>query len=579
VAADSTVVRLGYEVGTGKPIYIPIKHTVITGQTQEAGKTTALEALITRSGLKALTFITKRGEGSFTGARRHEPYFREQAGWEFVASLLEASRGEKMRFERAWIIRASEGARTLREVHRNVKRLMESSRGISADVYLTLNAYLDVVVPTIGSRTWASQLDLRAGVNAVDLSSVPDEMQHLVIGASIDWVLKHEEHTVIVIPEAWKFLPQGRKTPVKQSAVAYIRQGAGLKNFLWLDSQDIGGIEKEILRSAPVWILGVQREANEIKRTLENIPDGVSKPSRAKLATLELGQFFACWKTHAVRTYVQPVWLSEEAAAHVALKELPAPPPPKGASHGRDTEATRAAAHATGNERKEAPPGAAVARPLRDGRDEGAGPARDQGRSARRDAPEDDEMSPDQEKKLDIAITTLGEVAGLLRRNLEDPRVPMTFHPGTRVDPGPLPEIPARTADQVPLPEMPTDFDAERLYEAFKARLIAEAPVVLRVLVEQPAIEVDLVRHVVQVDGETLRGRIGRLIVDQYFSAARTSADISAELTKRGWAANNINLGKEIAQLVEWEIFTRDNKWIRLNPAAVGRVRVTEREA
>ena len=61
----------------------------VAGQTQEAGKTTALEGMITRAGLAAVTFITKRGEGSFQGARRIKPYFREQADWQFVASILE----------------------------------------------------------------------------------------------------------------------------------------------------------------------------------------------------------------------------------------------------------------------------------------------------------------------------------------------------------------------------------------------------------------------------------------------------------------------------------------------------------
>jgi len=32
----------------------------VTGQTQQSGKTTTLEALISRSKLRALTFVTKR---------------------------------------------------------------------------------------------------------------------------------------------------------------------------------------------------------------------------------------------------------------------------------------------------------------------------------------------------------------------------------------------------------------------------------------------------------------------------------------------------------------------------------------
>jgi hypothetical protein len=315
---------LGYEVGaSGASVEIPLKHMAITGQTQEAGKTTALEALISRSGLKAVTFITKRGEESFTGARRIEPYFREQADWQFVASILEASRGEKLKFERAWIIRASRGAKTLADVQRNVQKAMVTAKGMSADVYLTLDAYLEVVVPEIEKIEWASGVDLQEGVNAVDLTDLSLEMQHLVIRSTISWVLNREKNTVVVIPEAWKFIPQGRGTPVKLAAESFIRQAAAMGNYLWLDSQDLGGIEKTILRSVPVWILGVQREANEIKRTLENIPAGFKKPKPANIATLELGQFFACWGQHAIKTYVQPAWLLNHVAIQVACGETP----------------------------------------------------------------------------------------------------------------------------------------------------------------------------------------------------------------------------------------------------------------
>jgi hypothetical protein len=324
MSKDARTLLLGYEVGaSGASVEIPLKHMAITGQTQEAGKTTALEGLIARSGLKAVTFITKRGEASFTGARRIEPYFREQADWQFVASILEASRGEKLKFERAWIIRASKGARTLADVQRNVRKAMETAKGMSADVYLTLDAYLEVVVPEIETIKWASGVDLRDGVNAVDLTDLSLEMQHLVIRSTISWVLHREKNTVVVIPEAWKFIPQGRGTPVKLAAESFIRQAAAMGNYLWLDSQDLGGIEKTILRSVPVWILGVQREANEIKRTLENIPAGFKKPKPANIATLELGQFFACWGQHAIKTYVQPAWLPDHVAIQVACGETP----------------------------------------------------------------------------------------------------------------------------------------------------------------------------------------------------------------------------------------------------------------
>jgi hypothetical protein len=312
-------IPLGFEVGSGSPAMIPLHHMVITGQTQLAGKTTALEALIARSRAKAIAFVTKRGEGSFRGAHVIPPYFREQADWQFVASILEASRGEKMKFERSWIIRASKGAATLADVQRNVRRLMEkATRGMDADVYLVLDAYLDAVVPQIDRVAWAKRVQLSPGLNVMDLTGLNVEMQHLVIRSTIDWVLQHESGTIVVIPEAWKFIPQGRGTPVKLAAEAFIRQAAGLQNYLWLDSQDIAGVEKIILKSVPVWILGVQREANEIKRTLSQIPRGTKQPKPEQVATLKVGHFYACHGAIVEHVYVQPTWLDGVAARRIA---------------------------------------------------------------------------------------------------------------------------------------------------------------------------------------------------------------------------------------------------------------------
>lgn len=66
-------VHLGFEVTDGQMrpslarVDIPIRHMAVTGQTQESGKTTTVEALITRSGLPAIAFLTKRGEDPATG--------------------------------------------------------------------------------------------------------------------------------------------------------------------------------------------------------------------------------------------------------------------------------------------------------------------------------------------------------------------------------------------------------------------------------------------------------------------------------------------------------------------------------
>jgi hypothetical protein len=313
-------IHLGYELGTGKPVTIPVRHLCVTGQTQESGKTTALEALISRSGRRAIAFITKRGERSFESGRKILPYFRERADWEFIESVIEAIMRQRMKFERAWIVRACKGAHSLADVRRNISQLMtKAKRSMDQDIYMLLGEYLDKVLPLLARLPKAEKIQLEPGLNVMDLRSYPDELQMLIVSSSMRWIHQEENEVVTVLPEAWKFAPQGVNTPVKLEVRKIAREGAGLKNYLWIDSQDIAGVDKEILRGAAVWLLGVQREANEIERALSSIPKGIKRPKEGDIPTLRLGQFFVCWGEHVKKVYVQPAWMSSSNAMNIAM--------------------------------------------------------------------------------------------------------------------------------------------------------------------------------------------------------------------------------------------------------------------
>ena len=312
-------IHLGFEVGTGRAIAVPMAHMAVTGQTQASGKTTTLEALVSRSGATALTFVTKRGEASFATGRRVQPYFRDRADWQFVDNLLSATLQEKNKFLRPWIMKICRTTRTMSDVHERVRDALLTAKGINEGVYTQLDAYLDLIVPEIERADLAETLDLAPGLNVMDVSEFATPMQMLFVQSAIDWVNERCRNTIVVVPEAWEFIPEGKGSPVKASAVTLVRKGAALGNFIWVDSQDMAGVDKTILRGCTVWLMGVQREANEIKRNLQNIPAGTAKPKPEELALLSKGQFFACFGRTAAKTYVQPSWADELAARGVAL--------------------------------------------------------------------------------------------------------------------------------------------------------------------------------------------------------------------------------------------------------------------
>lgn len=231
-------IKLGYEIGTGKKVSVKNSHLIVTGVTQLSGKTTTLEALIKRSGLKAIVFKTKVGERGFNEGTLIPPYFRERFDWEYVLSLLEATMKERLKFQRSWVIRACETATSLVEVKNNIDESLANPkmRSLDRSVLTELQAFFNKVLPQLQYANFSRTLEFRDGINIMDLEQFSSEIQSLVIRSVLETVLKDFKNTIIVVPECWKFLPQTRGSPVKQSAEEFIRQGATNNNFMWIDS-------------------------------------------------------------------------------------------------------------------------------------------------------------------------------------------------------------------------------------------------------------------------------------------------------------------------------------------------------
>jgi hypothetical protein len=512
-----TEIPLGFEVETGKPVAIPVRNLVVTGQTQESGKTTTLEALVARSGLRAIAFVTKRGERSFAVGRRIQPYFRDRADWQFVDQLLEAQLREKNKFLRPWIMKICRQTRTLAEVHQAVRKALAKATGFNEGIYTQLDAYLDLIVPEIARAKLADRIHLEPGLNVMDVSGYGTPMQMLFVQSAIDWINEHEHDVVTIIPEAWEFIPETKGSPVKASAIALVRKGSGIRNYIWVDSQDTAGVDKTILRGCPVWLIGVQREANEIKRNLANIPASVKRPSAAAVATLSRGQFFVCFGATTIRTYVQPAWLDAKNARAIARGE------PHVNISTLETRARVAQPSERRSTRSEAggstpPPRSALERFVKGG--QAAQRAVDEVLAEHKE----ETVTPAEAKQL------REENEDLRRRNVElEERVRKLEAEGATGRP---PAAPSTTG-----PWRRTANDYAELFQEIKARLLEELPsnpAVLRILAARPELRVEVERQVVTVDGTSSDGWIGRLIADGWFDDIKTGYSTFQELLRRG---------------------------------------------
>jgi len=529
-------VHLGYAVGSGEPVAIPIGHLCVTGQTQQAGKTTALEALIVRSGLRSVSFITKRGEQSFRTGHMIAPYFRERADWQFVASLIDATMGEKNKLLRSFLMKVCRGAETLADVQRNVIAAKGSSRGFSESIYTEIEGYLDLVVPQLRELPPSRHFTLGDGLNVIDLTAYRVELQGLVIRSVLEHVYTHETDVVTVIPEAWEFLPEQRGSPVRLAFETLVRKGAALRNFVWIDSQDLAGVWKLAIRACPVFLVGVQREANEIKRTLANIPASVAKPTAADVATLELGQFLACWSRNAIRTYVQPAWMTKDLARKVAT----------GAIDLRNANAIATAGNVTRAARQVLGPRISedLARAL-------APPRKGEPNVTKAEA-------ADLQRQI-AALKTENED---LRRQL----LIANAHRGPTNDP-PAPR-------KLVTAEATVD---DAIYEGVKTRLLADAELagaLLRLRETRPELVVTVERTTITIDGTQLKGRVARLIADGFFDEGAAAGAVRKELKRTGRDVNDGSLWRVLRELVAERFLTLEGSTYRLAPGA--KVRVEE---
>ena len=143
------MIKLGYEVDTGKEVFVKNSHVIVTGLTQEAGKTTTLEAMIKQSNAKAIVFKTKVGEKSFLSGTIIPPYFKEQSDWQFIQGLIEATIKEKVGTSaRSKIIQLSkqtDGNSLIGFKKKVDERLLEKIGVSEKDILINLQAYLELV--------------------------------------------------------------------------------------------------------------------------------------------------------------------------------------------------------------------------------------------------------------------------------------------------------------------------------------------------------------------------------------------------------------------------------------------------
>jgi hypothetical protein len=549
-------IHLGYEIKTGRSIEIPLRHLAVIGRTQDSGKTTTLEALITRSKLRALAFVTKRGEGSFTSGQIILPFFQEptedgsQPLWQYVASLLATALKEEMRIQRSSIMQVCDfndsklgrwdKPKTLAEVAENIETALPKARGFDQSMFRQLREYFRIVIPQIEQLPKAAAVDLRPGLNIMYLEKLSVEMQALIITSCLNWIRTNEKHTVTIIPEGWKFMGEKRSSPVRAAAAQLIREGGVLENYLWLDSQDLTGVTTEIRKQVGVWILGVQGEINEAERTIKHLPTGYRKPKADDVQTLRRGEFYVSWGEALHKVYVQPAWLNDDSAYLVAM---------------------------TGN--------AAPRRPNTDKGDEEMW--RERAEKLQQDVRDLEEKLKVHKSQNDNLRAELKGLRDEMKQLKDAPKPGNIFHA--------LPERPTLEPSPEPQPLTPSfepahieeaEFWLNNIWPLVRAKLSHDTTLA-QLLNDIPEIEILSKRKRVELDASTLRGRLAYLIANGGFDAGLKASDVASKLKSIGAQTANANLARELKGLTTMGFLTMEGNTQATTYKRVAGLKVTTR--
>jgi hypothetical protein len=90
---------------------------------------------------------------------------------------------------------------------------------------------------------------------------------------------------------------------------------------------------------------------------------------------------------------------------------------------------------------------------------------------------------------------------------------------------------------------------SEELYQQIKARLVKEAPALIRVLVTTPEIEVQVTREVIQADAKTAYGLLALLIAEGFFDQTTTGNAAWNEMKRRGFAGISARVYEQLPKL------------------------------
>ena len=324
---ESIKIFLGYEVGTGASVSIPIFHTLVTGQTRLSGKTTLLKALskrVVKEGFQILVLDSKSNfEDYATFGEKVPVCLRKTTDSLPLLELLESIFDRKISRYYPTLTNLVKDTENYSDIINNGEKMKIDADSFikgACDTIIDLLKRLEEQTLKIEST---EELDLPYDINRMSINQFELAGQHLIANSVFTQALKNHPKLIIILDEANKFLPQRRKSACTDAVTMYVTQGGATENYLWLGTQFLATTSKDAMKAMPLKLLGRQDHTTEIGHARDLIPEDTKVLDKFDMMKLNLGHFIFVDTDSKVRTiYAVPEFANLEDCKRVAFGQL-----------------------------------------------------------------------------------------------------------------------------------------------------------------------------------------------------------------------------------------------------------------
>lgn len=247
-----------FSVPSGEAVALEPFHYAIIGQTQFSGKTTLIKRLAdwtAEQDYRVVIFDTKETEADYAGFGDEVPVCLRETTDSFVLiGLLESMFRRRLTPYYATLSRLTEAAKGFDDMIVRAKELEAKTKSSwLKDACRILYDLLERSQHETSKVETVPKLQLCSGINRMVINDFSIEAQQLIVKNAFEDALSvYKRKLILVVDEAFKFIPQGYSSPATRAIMNVMTQGAKTGLFGWISTQFLAVTDKDPLKACAI---------------------------------------------------------------------------------------------------------------------------------------------------------------------------------------------------------------------------------------------------------------------------------------------------------------------------------------